>query len=53
MFFVLLAARRHRPFCAVVLGLSLYNGAVIAEILRAGITSLPARSDARRRWRSG
>ena len=29
-------------FRAVVLGLVLYNTAVIAEILRAGITSLPA-----------
>lgn len=28
-------------FRALVLGLTLYNGAIIAEILRAGITSLP------------
>ena len=38
--------------CAVVLGLTLYNGVVIAEVLRAGITSLPA-GRTRRRWRSG
>ena len=29
-------------FRALVLGLTLYNGAIIAEILRAGISSLPA-----------
>ncbi|PHV64717.1 amino acid ABC transporter permease [Williamsia muralis] len=29
-------------FAAVVTGLTLYNGSVIAEILRAGITSLPS-----------
>jgi glutamate transport system permease protein len=29
-------------FRALVLGLTLYNGAIIAEILRAGINSLPA-----------
>lgn len=30
-----------RPFCAVVAGLVLYNASVIAEIVRAGIHSLP------------
>jgi glutamate transport system permease protein len=30
------------PFGAVVIGLALYNGSVMAEILRAGIQSLPA-----------
>ncbi|MEV4861810.1 amino acid ABC transporter permease [Streptomyces ossamyceticus] len=29
------------PFAAVVLGLTLYNGSVIAETLRAGVNSLP------------
>ncbi|KAA2254845.1 amino acid ABC transporter permease [Solihabitans fulvus] len=29
------------PFAAVVLGLTLYNGSVLAEIFRAGILSLP------------
>jgi glutamate transport system permease protein len=29
------------PFVAVVSGLTVYNGVVIAEVLRAGITSLP------------
>jgi glutamate transport system permease protein len=29
------------PFTAVVLGLTLYNGSVIAETLRAGVNSLP------------
>jgi glutamate transport system permease protein len=32
---------RLEPLWALVLGLTLYNGAVIAEIIRAGITSLP------------
>ncbi|MFG2485312.1 amino acid ABC transporter permease [Streptomyces virginiae] len=36
-----------RPFWAVVLGLVLYNSAVIAEIVRAGVQSLPhGQSDA-------
>ncbi|MCX4957683.1 amino acid ABC transporter permease [Streptomyces virginiae] len=36
-----------RPFWAVVLGLVLYNSAVIAEIVRAGVLSLPhGQSDA-------
>ncbi|MFI8106431.1 amino acid ABC transporter permease [Streptomyces sp. NPDC086023] len=36
-----------RPFCAVVAGLVLYNASVIAEIVRAGIHSLPhGQSDA-------
>ncbi|MFT4287727.1 amino acid ABC transporter permease [Nocardioides sp.] len=30
------------PFVAVVLGLMLYNGSVIAEIVRAGVNSLPS-----------
>ncbi|TWP49124.1 amino acid ABC transporter permease [Lentzea tibetensis] len=29
------------PFMAVVLGLTLYNGSVLAEVFRAGINSLP------------
>jgi glutamate transport system permease protein len=29
------------PFVAVVLGLTLYNGSVLAEIFRAGVNSLP------------
>lgn len=41
MFFALLALD-FTPFRAVVVGLSLYNTAVIAEILRAGLLSLPA-----------
>jgi glutamate transport system permease protein len=41
MFFALLALD-FTPFRAVVVGLSLYNTAVIAEILRAGLQSLPA-----------
>ncbi|MCY7364467.1 MAG: amino acid ABC transporter permease [Frankiaceae bacterium] len=32
---------RIQPLWALVLGLTLYNGAVIAEIIRAGILSLP------------
>ena len=40
MFFALLALD-FTPFRAVVVGLSLYNTAVIAEILRAGLRSLP------------
>ncbi|MGP5240166.1 amino acid ABC transporter permease [Corynebacterium flavescens] len=32
---------RHLAFSAVVLALTLYNGSVIAEILRSGIRSLP------------
>ncbi|MCX4781735.1 amino acid ABC transporter permease [Streptomyces sp. NBC_01264] len=36
-----------RPFCAVVAGLVLYNASVIAEVVRAGIHSLPGgQSDA-------
>ncbi|SIR86244.1 amino acid ABC transporter permease [Williamsia sterculiae] len=30
------------PFAAVVFGLTLYNGSVIAEIIRSGINSLPS-----------
>lgn len=33
---------RLEPLYALVLGLTLYNGAVIAEIIRAGINALPA-----------
>lgn len=32
----------YRPFVAAVTGLVLYNGAVIAEIVRAGVYSLPS-----------
>jgi glutamate transport system permease protein len=40
MFFVLLVFATN-PFIAVVTGLVLYNSAVFAEIIRAGIQSLP------------
>ena len=44
MLFLLLAAPRLgvglSPFWAVVLGLTIYNGAVLCEILRAGVLSL-------------
>lgn len=40
MFFFLLAFATS-PFVAVVVGLVLYNGAIFAEIIRAGIQSLP------------
>ncbi len=30
------------PFAAVVIGLMLYNGSVIAEVIRAGVNSLPS-----------
>lgn len=40
MFFILLVASTG-AFWAVVLGLGLYNGAIIGEALRAGIASLP------------
>jgi glutamate transport system permease protein len=40
MLFILLASS-FGAFWAVVLGLALYNGAIIGEILRAGIASLP------------
>lgn len=30
------------PYLGVILGLTLYNGAVIAELVRSGVTSLPA-----------
>lgn len=40
MFFILLVFASS-PFVAVVAGLSLYNAAIFAEILRAGIQSLP------------
>jgi glutamate transport system permease protein len=33
---------QHLAFAAVVTGLTLYNGSVIAEILRSGINSLPS-----------
>lgn len=31
----------HLPFVAVVIGLTLYNGSVIAELLRSGVKQLP------------
>ena len=31
-----------RPFWAVVIGLTLYNGSVLAEAFRAGIRAVPA-----------
>ncbi|MES2094684.1 MAG: ABC transporter permease subunit [Actinomycetota bacterium] len=40
MLFILLASS-FGAFWAVVLGLALYNGAIIGEILRAGLASLP------------
>ena len=40
MLFILLASS-FGAFWAVVLGLTLYNGAIIGEILRAGLASLP------------
>jgi len=40
MLFILLASS-FGAFWAVVLGLAVYNGAIIGEILRAGIVSLP------------
>ncbi len=41
-----------RPLLAVVTGLVLYNGSVLAEIVRSGIKSLPpaARPRRQRRW---
>lgn len=36
-----LAPPKHLAFAAVVFGLTMYNGSVIAEILRSGIKSLP------------
>ena len=39
--FPLAFGTRLEPITALVLGLTLYNGAVIAEIIRAGILSLP------------
>ncbi len=43
--FPLVLGIRLDPLYALVLGLTLYNGAVIAEIIRAGITSLPDGQD--------
>ncbi|HIW95289.1 MAG TPA: amino acid ABC transporter permease [Candidatus Corynebacterium gallistercoris] len=37
-----LVPTQHLAFAAVVFGLTMYNGSVIAEILRSGIKSLPA-----------
>jgi len=37
----IVVGQRLEPLYALVLGLTLYNGAVIAEIVRAGIQSLP------------
>lgn len=42
MFFGILVLPGASPLMAVVFGLVLYNSAVFAEILRAGITALPA-----------
>jgi len=39
--FPIVFSTRLEPLTALVLGLTLYNGAVIAEIIRAGIQSLP------------
>ncbi|MDO5701204.1 MAG: amino acid ABC transporter permease [Bowdeniella nasicola] len=33
---------QHAPFLGVVLGLTLYNGSVIAELVRSGVHNLPA-----------
>lgn len=41
MFFLLIVIFPGAPFWAVVGGLSLYNGAIIGEILRAGLKALP------------
>ena len=40
------------PFWAVVVGLTLYNGSVLAEAFRAGIRSVPTRAERGRRTRS-
>ncbi|KGM19415.1 amino acid ABC transporter permease [Corynebacterium auriscanis] len=37
-----LVPTKHLAFAAVIFGLTMYNGSVIAEILRSGIRSLPA-----------
>lgn len=37
-----LVSGSNMPFWAVVLGLTFYNGAVIAELIRSGVHSLPA-----------
>ena len=37
-----LVPTKHLAFAAVVFGLTMYNGSVIAEILRSGIRALPA-----------
>lgn len=42
MFFAILVLPGATPLIAVVFGLVVYNGAVFAEILRAGIKALPA-----------
>ncbi|MBX3311617.1 MAG: amino acid ABC transporter permease [Microbacteriaceae bacterium] len=41
MFFLLIVIFPGAPFWAVVGGLALYNGAIIGEILRAGLKALP------------
>lgn len=40
--FPIVVGTRLEPLYALVIGLTLYNGAVIAEIVRAGIQSLPS-----------
>ena len=40
------------PFAAVVIGLVLYNGSVLAEVVRAGILAVP-RGQTEAAWRSG
>ena len=39
-------------FLTVLLGLTIYTAAFIAEVVRAGIQSVPLRPASRRRWRS-
>jgi len=41
IFFMLIVVVKGAPFWAVILGLAVYNGALIGEILRAGLKSLP------------
>jgi glutamate transport system permease protein len=41
MYFPLVASTAVTPFMGVVIGLTLYNGAIIAEILRSGVRALP------------
>ena len=41
--------RRDRSFWSVVIALTLYNGSVLAEVLRAGVLAVPQGARARRR----